>query len=539
MRVSIVTDQPWSGYNWYRRRPAVAGRHQHGPPASEPAELVHVVAHETYPGHHLEHAWKEADLVDGQGRLEASILLINTPECLISEGLADLGAAVRGAARRATSTCWSSCTSGPVWRSPRIPPRLATPPNGRSRSATHRRTLAAIRGNAAILRHADGRSHDEVLAYLRDVGRYAPAVAPRSGSSSSSIRSGGRTSSSTPRARRSCARWLDAVPEAERAARFGRLLHEQLTPAGAVTVVHGLKTHAVLAVAVVVGVGGRAVQPLRARAVVGPEAECRWNPTEIRLPGQVTAVDPADAARPHVRRRTARRGPVPSPRRRWFGLVATMWMYACVGSSGLMNPTRNPTSAPAASSAIHDVPVKCWNHRRGSSWCSCGRPTTRRPGRRGERWSASIGRRKVDRPGSPRAPPTRRSRPRSELERDEEPERSRRGSRAAQDAALGPREEPQPELAERDRDQGQPDRQRGPGVAAASRLPAPTLSADADGPASRPPRRRSSPADTARTPPRTVMAAAPAIADDQPRTRPARRRGATDRPRRGGGSAAR
>ena len=26
-------------------------------------------------------------------------------------------------------------------------------------------------------------------------------------------------------------RWLDAVPESERPARFGRLLHEQLTPA--------------------------------------------------------------------------------------------------------------------------------------------------------------------------------------------------------------------------------------------------------------------------------------------------------------------
>jgi hypothetical protein len=26
-------------------------------------------------------------------------------------------------------------------------------------------------------------------------------------------------------------RWLDAVPQAERATRFGRLLHEQLTPA--------------------------------------------------------------------------------------------------------------------------------------------------------------------------------------------------------------------------------------------------------------------------------------------------------------------
>ena len=54
-------------------------------------DLIGTVIHETYPGHHLEHAWKEADLVDGEGRLEASILLINTPECLISEGLADLG----------------------------------------------------------------------------------------------------------------------------------------------------------------------------------------------------------------------------------------------------------------------------------------------------------------------------------------------------------------------------------------------------------------------------------------------------------------
>jgi hypothetical protein len=49
------------------------------------------MTHEAYPGHHLEHASKEAALVDGQGRLEASILLINTPDCLISEGLADLG----------------------------------------------------------------------------------------------------------------------------------------------------------------------------------------------------------------------------------------------------------------------------------------------------------------------------------------------------------------------------------------------------------------------------------------------------------------
>ena len=52
--------------------------------------LAQIVAHETYPGHHLERASKDLDLVE-RGRVESSIVLINTPECLISEGMADLG----------------------------------------------------------------------------------------------------------------------------------------------------------------------------------------------------------------------------------------------------------------------------------------------------------------------------------------------------------------------------------------------------------------------------------------------------------------
>ena len=95
---------------------------------------------------------------------------------------------------------------------------------------TARATLAVSRGNAAILRHADGGSHDEVLTYLRDVGRYAPAAAAKRlefiehplwrtyvfvyAEGEALLR-----------------RWVDAVPEPDRVARFGRLLHEQLTPA--------------------------------------------------------------------------------------------------------------------------------------------------------------------------------------------------------------------------------------------------------------------------------------------------------------------
>ena len=63
LRVSPRTGQPWSGYNWYdgglRSRVDV----NIDLPVRAP-ELVDLVAHETYPGHHLEHAWKEADLVD-------------------------------------------------------------------------------------------------------------------------------------------------------------------------------------------------------------------------------------------------------------------------------------------------------------------------------------------------------------------------------------------------------------------------------------------------------------------------------------------
>lgn len=90
LRVGVVTGQPWSAYNWYdgglRSRvdfntdlPARAGA------------VIDTMSHETFPGHHLEHAWKEARLVEEAGRLESSVLLLNTPEAYVSEGLAELG----------------------------------------------------------------------------------------------------------------------------------------------------------------------------------------------------------------------------------------------------------------------------------------------------------------------------------------------------------------------------------------------------------------------------------------------------------------
>jgi hypothetical protein len=87
--LQLVTDEPWSAYNYYegelRSRIAV---NTDVPMATN--FVTELMAHELYPGHQTEHAWKEQLLFREAGQTEASILMIGTPESLIAEGLAGL-----------------------------------------------------------------------------------------------------------------------------------------------------------------------------------------------------------------------------------------------------------------------------------------------------------------------------------------------------------------------------------------------------------------------------------------------------------------
>jgi hypothetical protein len=93
-----------------------------------------------------------------------------------------------------------------------------------------RRRLGETRVNAALMRHADGVPHEEVHGYLERVGRFAPDQAAKR-----------LEFIEHPLWRtyvfvyyegeRLLRLWLEAVPEAERAGRLGRLFHEQLSPA--------------------------------------------------------------------------------------------------------------------------------------------------------------------------------------------------------------------------------------------------------------------------------------------------------------------
>jgi hypothetical protein len=227
LHIRLVTRQPWTGYNWFdgARRSRVE---LNTDLPIRVAGLVHVAAHESYPGHHLEHAWKEAELVDQAGRLEASVLLINTPECLISEGLADLGQ------RFAVAPADEPDLLVELYERSGLP-IASDPAAARAAAETTlaiaepRNRLSEARVNAALMRHADGRSHEEVLTWLEQVGRFAPDIARKRlefiehplwrtyvfvyHEGEALLR-----------------RWLEQVPPAGQPARFGRLLREQLTP---------------------------------------------------------------------------------------------------------------------------------------------------------------------------------------------------------------------------------------------------------------------------------------------------------------------
>jgi hypothetical protein len=93
--LELVADEPWAAFNYY-----LGGRRSRVAICTDipmRAELLpEVIAHELYPGHHTQHATKEALGVDAVGRLEETIAPVGTPESLIDEGVAMNALAILG-----------------------------------------------------------------------------------------------------------------------------------------------------------------------------------------------------------------------------------------------------------------------------------------------------------------------------------------------------------------------------------------------------------------------------------------------------------
>ena len=166
IEIRMVQDQPWSGYNWYLGN----GRSRVDLNTDLPIyayQLTDVLAHEGYPGHHTEHALKER-LYTEQGLGEHALQLINTPECVISEGIATLAEKMLFDPHELVR-----------FRRERVYPAagITGDPEREVAIDAATRILRSVPGNAALLLHEEGRDQDDVVAYLQHYGLSTEAEA--------------------------------------------------------------------------------------------------------------------------------------------------------------------------------------------------------------------------------------------------------------------------------------------------------------------------------------------------------------------------
>jgi hypothetical protein len=208
----LVESQPWSGFNYYQgdlhSRVAI---NTDLPVLS--LTLGHLIAHEAYPGHHTEHSRKEAGLVLRRRQLEETIFLVGTPQCLIAEGLADLGLEVICGVR-----------PEPVVAEHLRPLGIPYDAGVAAEVASAAEVLGSVRGNAAILVHEQGLPPEEGVDYIE---RWALTTRARAEQALSFVMD------PTWRAYPFC--YIDGVRLCRQfvggdPARFERLITDQLTP---------------------------------------------------------------------------------------------------------------------------------------------------------------------------------------------------------------------------------------------------------------------------------------------------------------------
>jgi hypothetical protein len=214
----IVTDKPWSGFNYYEGNytSTVA---VNADLKQQMSNLPRLVAHESYPGHHTEHCRKESGLVERGGQTEQTIFLVNTPQCLMAEGLADL------ALHAAIGPEWG------LWAT-EIYADLGLRFDGERAQAISEASapLADVRQDAALMLHDEHRNVDDVVAFLQRWLLVNEARARQALRFLSSPLWRAYTSTYVE-GYRLLRGWLDARPvDVTLTARFGRLLDEPLIP---------------------------------------------------------------------------------------------------------------------------------------------------------------------------------------------------------------------------------------------------------------------------------------------------------------------
>jgi hypothetical protein len=157
--IHLVNNQPWGAYNWYLGN----GHSRIDVNTDLPlciTTLVDLMAHEGYPGHHTERSIKDNILFRESGQIEHCVVLINSPECVVSEGIATL----------ALETIMS-LDELIAWQTEVLFPQAGFDNlNAQNENAIERakHVLDRAKGNAVFMMYEEGSSEGEVASYLCD-----------------------------------------------------------------------------------------------------------------------------------------------------------------------------------------------------------------------------------------------------------------------------------------------------------------------------------------------------------------------------------
>jgi hypothetical protein len=154
LTIEPVTDEPWWAFNYYlgglRSRVVM-----NVDVPTTGLDLIHLAAHEVYPGHHTEHAVKEQLLIRDRGAIEEGIQLVPTPQAVLSEGIAETGADIV-LDDESRARAYAVLREHGIEIEPELSERI-------SKALEPLRTVGV---DAALMIHQDGASHEEAQAYI-------------------------------------------------------------------------------------------------------------------------------------------------------------------------------------------------------------------------------------------------------------------------------------------------------------------------------------------------------------------------------------
>lgn len=165
VEVTLVSNQPWSAYNWYKGNGHSLIEFNTDIPLNA-LHLLETFAHEGYPGHHTEAILKEQKLYRAQGYAEQAAALLHSPTAVIAEGIAT----------KALEMIFPN-GSGYDWVVEELLPAAGLTDAAREYPAERLRQIAAasrsmsyVNNNAAILHHTGRLSRAEAVDYVMEYG---------------------------------------------------------------------------------------------------------------------------------------------------------------------------------------------------------------------------------------------------------------------------------------------------------------------------------------------------------------------------------